>query len=477
VDLELWQSRFTEHMQLRNWSGHTVRGYGHALVRFFDFLAAQGVEPVAELTREVLYAYRVHFFHLVSRVTGARLGVRSQARNLCAIKAFCRFLAQEQYVLMDPATAVPLPKEPDLLPRVLLREDEVAPLLEAPDVTVALGVRDRAVLEMLYATAVRNSELRAVACDDVDLAALEVHVVEGKMSRGRRVPLGEEAALWVRRYLSEVRPGLRRADTERLFLNRRGKPLDCEALTLIVDQAGERAGLSRHVTPHLLRHACATHLLARGTGLRHLQQLLGHSSVEGTQRYAPRHHRPAGDAPPLPPAREGGAAVMAWRAPMRDYLLHIQAMGYSVRTLESTAWQLKKWHAWCVARGLAPVDVTKRDLEAWYAALQTMPGARVARLSPRTIERAVYVVRGLFRQGRDRHHRAPVRRSDGVGKGDAPSTAPRVRDASAARRREPARGAGAARPPAAGQHERLHGRDPAAGVRGARAVSSESSCR
>lgn len=285
MDLKLWQSRFVEHMQQRNWSRHTVNGYGHALGRFFDFLAGEHVGSVADLTRDVLHEYRTHLFHVISRVTGARLSMRTQSRNLCAIKAFCRFLEREQYVLIDPATTVPLPKEPDLLPRVLLKEDEVARLLEAPDVSVPLGVRDRAVLEVLYCTAIRNGELCALQCEDVDLKDLELHVVEGKWSRGRRVPLGEEAALWVERYLSGVRPEIQRVETRALFLNRRGKPMDREALTLIVAQATERAGLAQRVTPHTLRHACATHLLARGMGLRHLQQLLGHSSVESTQRY------------------------------------------------------------------------------------------------------------------------------------------------------------------------------------------------
>lgn len=285
VDRALWQSRFTEYMQLRNWSPHTVSGYVHALVRFFDFLGEQRVGSVSELTRDLLAEYRIWLYHVTSRVTASRLGMVTQARILCAIKAFCRFLAEEHYVLIDPSLGLALPRVADTLPAVLLKEAEVERLLQAPDVTVPLGVRDRAVLEVLYCTALRNSELRGLQCEDVDLLGLEVHVVEGKCSKGRRVPLGEEAALWIDRYLVKVRPGLQRADTRALFLNRRGKPMDREALTLIVAQATKRAGLAQRVTPHALRHACALHLLARGMGLRHLQQLLGHNSVESTQRY------------------------------------------------------------------------------------------------------------------------------------------------------------------------------------------------
>jgi integrase/recombinase XerD len=286
VDAQLWMSRFAEHMNERNWSWRTVAAYTSALRRFFDFLASQEVQSVTDISRDVIVEFRQYLRHVMCRRTASSLKMQTQSINLCAVKAFCRFLAGEQYVLIDPAVTVELPKVPDVLPRVILSEADMTRLIEAPNVSELLGLRDRTILELLYCTALRNSETCELRCEDVDLHALEVHVIEGKWSKGRRVPLGEEAAVWLKLYLRRVRPRmLRQHETNALFLNRRGKPMDHEALALVVTQAGERAGLAQHVTPHLLRHACATHLLAHGMGLRHLQQLLGHSSIETTQRY------------------------------------------------------------------------------------------------------------------------------------------------------------------------------------------------
>jgi integrase/recombinase XerD len=286
LDLKLWQSRFSDYMMARNWSPHTLSHYTHALVRFFDFLGSQEVASVADITRDVVFEYRNWLYHLISNSTAARLSVCSQANILCAVKAFCYFLAHEHYILLDPSTSIEIPKVPDTLPRVLLTEAEVKRLIEAPDTDAPLGLRDRAIIELLYCSAIRNGELCAIHCEDLHLLELELHVVCGKGGKGRRVPLGEEAAYWLERYLGEVRPRMEKTlKTAALFLNRRGKPLDDEALNLIIHLASERAGLAVNVTAHVLRHACAMHCLARGMGLRHLQLLLGHSSVESTMRY------------------------------------------------------------------------------------------------------------------------------------------------------------------------------------------------
>lgn len=286
MDARLWLSRFGQHMEERNWSWRTAAGYTSAVRRFFDFLASQGVKSVADISRDVVLEFRTFLHHYICRRTASHLTMATQAINLSAVKAFCRFLAQERYVLLDPSVTVEIPKVPDTLPRVLLSEDEVLRLLHGPDVTERLGLRDRTIIELLYCSGMRNAELCALDCEDLDLGELEVHIFEGKGAKGRRVPLGEEAALWLGLYLRRVRPKmLRDVETPALFLNRRGKRMDHEALALLVTQAGERAGLAQRVTPHLLRHACATHLLARGMGLRHLQILLGHASLESTQRY------------------------------------------------------------------------------------------------------------------------------------------------------------------------------------------------
>lgn len=180
MDAGLWLSRFGQHMEERNWSWHTVAGYTSAVRRFFDFLASQGVASVAEITRETVVAFRSFLHHFVCRRTGMHLAMSTQAINLVAVRAFCRFLAQERYVLLDASATVDVPKVPDALPRALLGEEDVLRLLHAPDVHEPLGLRDRAVLEVLYGTGLRNSELCALDCEDLELGELELHVFHGK---------------------------------------------------------------------------------------------------------------------------------------------------------------------------------------------------------------------------------------------------------------------------------------------------------
>ncbi|MCA9795468.1 MAG: tyrosine-type recombinase/integrase, partial [Candidatus Eremiobacteraeota bacterium] len=205
--------------------------------------------------------------------------------KMSAVLAFLRFLYQARFLVVDPGRDIQLPRLPNkLLPR-LPSEEEVLRLLEAPDTTTPLGLRDRAILELLYSSALRNSELRQLGLTDVDLDRLEVRVLYGKGGKQRVVPLGEPAAAWVEEYLRHGR-GFLLKDTDhgRLFSSLRGDPISVESLVDLCRKHARAAGLGR-VTPHLLRHCCATHMLAREANLRHLQELLGHSSAATTQRY------------------------------------------------------------------------------------------------------------------------------------------------------------------------------------------------
>lgn len=284
MNTSAWRTRFEQYMTVRHWSPRTVEGYGEDLSRFFGFLEAEGITTVAAITPAVVEAYRIHLFYRTWK--GRRLVANTQARGLSAVKAFARFLAEEQYVLTDPGQGVALPRLPRLLPRVLLTEDDVVQLLETPDVTTPLGLRDRAALEVLYGSAVRNSELRKLCLDDVSLRREELYIREGKGGKSRVVPLGEEACYWLGLWLDEGRPALVRPSTPQVvFLSWRGRGLTREGLSDLVVRNAQAAGLAEHVTPHLLRHCCATHMLARGAGLRHLQELLGHECAQTTQRY------------------------------------------------------------------------------------------------------------------------------------------------------------------------------------------------
>lgn len=199
---------------------------------------------------------------------------------------FLRYLHEERHILANPGFGVKLPRVPNKLPPPLPDEGQILQLLEAPDVFTPAGVRDRAILELLYSSAMRNSELRALDVENVDLLRREVGVVCGKGQKGRLLPLGEPAARWLESYLRDGRPWFdREVDNRALFLNSLGRRLSGELLTDIVRKQAEKVSLPGKVTPHVLRHCCATHMLARKAGLRHLQQLLGHASAESTRRY------------------------------------------------------------------------------------------------------------------------------------------------------------------------------------------------
>jgi integrase/recombinase XerD len=284
MNVSAWRSRFEQYMTVRQWSARTVEGYGAETVRFLDFLEDQGVFTVSNISRELVEAYRTHLYYTLSH--GRRLTATTQARRLCAVKAFVRFLWQEQYLLLNVGDSVELPRVPQVLPRPLLSEGEVEQLLGAPDITVPLGMRDRAVLEVLYSSGVRNTELRQLVAEDVHFERHELAIRFGKGRKSRMVPIGEEATHWLYIWLKEGRPQVvRDPAVAAVFLSWRGRPMSREILSDLVVRCGQRAGLLHKITPHGLRHSCATHMLARGAGLRHLQELLGHESPVTTQRY------------------------------------------------------------------------------------------------------------------------------------------------------------------------------------------------
>ena len=221
----------------------------------------------------------------VARAAGAA-GPASLGRKLSTLRSFYAFLVREGLAPGNPARAVASPRRPKRLPEVL-PEAEVAALVEAPGgVGGPLALRDRAVLELLYGSGLRVSELVGLDVDDVDLAQGLVRVL-GKRSKERIVPFGRPAAGALRRWLAEGRPALARRSRggPALFLNGRGGRLLQRSVARRLDRWVLAAGLPRHVHPHVLRHCFATHLLGNGADLRGIQELLGHASLSTTQRY------------------------------------------------------------------------------------------------------------------------------------------------------------------------------------------------
>lgn len=207
--------------------------------------------------------------------------------KVSAVLAFLRYLYEEKLILANPGADIRRPKALDLLPPELPDEEQVLKLLETPDTSTPHGLRDRAILEVLYGSAIRNAELRSLNLTDLDLHRLAIRINLGKGRKGRLVPLSEPAAVWIEAYLQKARTVLVRdtSTNDAVFVNTWGRRLSNEMLGKIVRDLGKVAKLPMRVTPHILRHACATHMLARQAGIRHLQHLLGHACPSSTQRY------------------------------------------------------------------------------------------------------------------------------------------------------------------------------------------------
>ncbi|MFA5506467.1 MAG: tyrosine-type recombinase/integrase [Vulcanimicrobiota bacterium] len=285
MDSELWQQRFAEHLRAYRRSEQTIASYLVEVRQFLAFLAARGLTSPGEMKSTDMEAYQVSLEHRIT-FKGTPLRLTSKNGKISTVRAFIRFLRRTNVLMTDPARDIILPKPPKTILPALPSEEQVEQLLETPDASTALGLRDRAILELFYSSALRNMELRLLKVGDIDLGRLQVRVYRGKGGRGRVVPVGEIAAAWVEQYLAQGRPQLiRDKDPGFLFVSYRGCPLGCNRLVELVARVGEAAGLPMRVTPHVLRHACATHMLRHNVRFRHLQEFLGHAVPSSTQIY------------------------------------------------------------------------------------------------------------------------------------------------------------------------------------------------
>lgn len=273
--------RYLDYLALeRGLSPNTLSAYGADLAALAATLTERGIADVQAVSPGDLRA------HLLARLD-AGVGTRTLARNTVAIRRFFHFMVAEQLLAADPAAALEVPNHPKPLPRPL-SETQIDALLAAPRADTPEGIRDAAMLELLYATGLRVSELVTIPVAAVDCEAGFVRVF-GKGSKERIVPMGELAADAVRRYLVGARGALLATGTgaasNALFVTRRGGPMTRQAMWKNLGRYARAAGIDAPISPHKLRHSFATHLLRHGADLRALQAMLGHASVSTTQVY------------------------------------------------------------------------------------------------------------------------------------------------------------------------------------------------
>ena len=275
-EIDRLMDQFLYHLRMeKGLAENTIEAYSRDLTAFFRFLETKGIKPVD--------AHQDHIGSFMAEQEEA-LSIRSVARMLSTIKMFYRFLIFEGKLESSPARLIDTPKIPRRLPGVLSL-DEVERLLQQPDMETPLGLRDRAMLEVLYATGLRVSELLGLTMPTINMEAGFVRTL-GKGSKERMVPMNDQAREVLGLYLSESRPYLmKKKQTAFLFLNNRGTVLSRQGFWKIIKKYGIKAGIPKEITPHSLRHSFASHLLECGADLRSVQLLLGHADITTTQIY------------------------------------------------------------------------------------------------------------------------------------------------------------------------------------------------
>lgn len=262
----------------RRLADHTLESYARDLNELGRYAAGQD-RPVDRLGRKELEAF-------VRELMSEGKSPRSVARMVASVRGFYRFLTVHQHIRENPSIDLQAPRAWKVLPKFLSAED-VERLLNAPDTSTPRGLRDRALIELLYATGLRVSELVALRPQDLHLDAGYL-TTTGKGQKQRLVPVGDEAGQWVQRYLQQGRPALLgKRNSPRLFVNARGggPGITRVGFWKILKGYGATLGIARQISPHVLRHSFATHLLERGADLRVIQEMLGHARLSTTQRY------------------------------------------------------------------------------------------------------------------------------------------------------------------------------------------------
>ncbi len=272
--------QFLDYLSIeQNLSFNTIDSYRNDLRRYLEFVTSERkFSDLNQITSKDVSA----FIHLLNSLG---LSPKSISRNLSAIRTFHKYLMNEDILEDDPAENIDMPKLPKTLPSVL-EIAEVEKILEQPDTLEHLGIRDRTMLELIYACGLRISELLSLKQNDIRTDAGFLRVF-GKGSKERMIPVGEVAMNWILVYQEKVRPHLlgKQASDDVLFLNSRGKKMSRMGFWKILKRYTDMAGIKKEVTPHTFRHSFATHLLEGGADLRVVQELLGHSDISTTQIY------------------------------------------------------------------------------------------------------------------------------------------------------------------------------------------------
>ena len=323
TQLEEMLREFLNSMRVRDYSPYTVQNRQAHIRLFLDWAREHGLREPREITRPVLERYQRHLFYYRKK-DGEPLSFRSQYCRLVPLRAWFKWMTRQNHILHNPASEIDLPRLARTLPRDIFSPEEVERVMMHPAIAEPVGLRDRAILEVLYACGLRRLEVVRLKLFDLQLDRGLVLVRQAKGKKDRYVPIGERATAWLRKYIAEARPALAsEPDDLTVFLTVHGEPFDRSYLSLIVRQHVAGA-LSVDGKPgksgscHLFRHTMATHMHENGADIRFIQQILGHEDIKSTQVYTrvalrmlqqvyasthPAAFLDRGDAPPMPAAQ------------------------------------------------------------------------------------------------------------------------------------------------------------------------------
>lgn len=284
-NLRLMLDRFLQWRQVHNYSPITIKQDRNKIGHFVSWCEDRDLTDVTQITRQILERFQRHLY-LHRKSDGSPITIRSQYNRILPLRAWFKWLAKQNHILFNPAADLELPKLEHTLPKHVLSAQETEAVLSQPDVSIALGLRDRAILETFYSTGMRRMELVNLNLFDLDAASSVIAVRQGKGKKDRIIPIGKRGMQWIDRYVREVRPDLATAsNSDALFLTRRGDRFSDRRIGSLTHQYVKSAETGKTGSCHLFRHTMATLMLEGGADIRYIQAMLGHASVSTTQIY------------------------------------------------------------------------------------------------------------------------------------------------------------------------------------------------
>jgi integrase/recombinase XerD len=278
-------NQYLESLLVKGFTEATAWTRRKQLESFLEWLKERGVEEPLEVTRPVLERYQRSLFHHRKK-NGEPMSFRSQHTLLVAVRQWFKWMTRQNHIMHNPASELELPKQGHNLPRHVLNVGEAEQVLQQPELGDPMGLRDRALMEVLYGTGMRRMEVAGLKLYDVDFDGGTVLIRQGKGRKDRMVPIGERAAAWVLKYIAEARPKLvSEPDDYTIFLTNAGEAIALGHISKLVHVYVERAEIGKAGSAHLFRHTMATLMLEGGADIRFIQQMLGHVSLRTTEKY------------------------------------------------------------------------------------------------------------------------------------------------------------------------------------------------